>query len=131
MFCSWDIWIFVFLWNPQISKSVTSSQAVLHHMLISLQCYVLTKWNLIKYYCPVWWTFLICFPCWSGKLVPGPFMILLKWQYSKTWPFLVIDIYHFQMSLIHLFKKNETLESWHDWLLSNWSRLLNWKEPGT
>ena len=29
------------------------------------------------------------------------------------------------------FQKNETLESWHNWLLSNWSRLLNWKGPGT
>ena len=29
------------------------------------------------------------------------------------------------------FQKNETLESWHNWLLSNWDRLLNWKRPGT
>ena len=35
------------------------------------------------------------------------------------------------MSLIHLFKKNETLETWHNWLLSNWNRLLNWKPPET
>ena len=28
------------------------------------------------------------------------------------------------------FQKNETLESWHIWLLSNWDRLLNWKGPG-
>ena len=37
----------------------------------------------------------------------------------------------FSLSFIHLFKKNETLESWHNWLLSNWNRFLNWKEPGT
>ena len=29
------------------------------------------------------------------------------------------------------FPKNESLEPWHNWLLSNWSRLLNWKGPGT
>ena len=29
------------------------------------------------------------------------------------------------------FQKNETLESLHNWLWSNWGRLLNWKEPGT
>ena len=29
------------------------------------------------------------------------------------------------------FQKTETLESWHNWLLSNWSRLLNWKRPET
>ena len=40
-----------------------------------------------------------------GKLVPSLYMILLKWQYSVIWPFLIADIYHFEMSLIHLFKK--------------------------
>ena len=34
-----------------------------------------------------------------------PFMILIKWQYSKIWQFLIVEIYHFQMFLIHLFKK--------------------------
>ena len=28
-------------------------------------------------------------------------------------------------------KKKETLESWHNWLLRNWCRLLNRKGPGT
>ena len=28
------------------------------------------------------------------------------------------------------YKKKETLESSLNWLLSNWSRLLNWKTPG-
>ena len=28
-------------------------------------------------------------------------------------------------------QKNETLESRHNWLLSNWGSLLNWKGPGT
>ena len=35
------------------------------------------------------------------------------------------------MSLTHLFEKNKILESWHNWLLSNSSWLLNWKGPGT
>ena len=34
------------------------------------------------------------------KLVSGPFMILLKWQYSKTCPFLMIYIYHFNRPLL-------------------------------
>ena len=29
------------------------------------------------------------------------------------------------------FQKNETLETWHNWLLNNWSRFLNLKGPGT
>ena len=34
------------------------------------------------------------------------------------------------IALYSLFQKNETLESWHIWLLGNWGRLLNWKGPG-
>ena len=34
------------------------------------------------------------------------------------------------IALYSPFQKSETLESWHDWLLSNLRRLLNWKEPG-
>ena len=69
--------------------------------------------------------------CWSWKLVPGSFMILLKWQYSKIWPFLMVDIYHFLIVLYSIpFQKNETLESWHICLSSNWGRLLNWKGTG-
>ena len=37
-------------------------------------------------------------------------------------PFLIV--------LYSPLQKNETLESWHIWLLSNWGRLLNWKGPG-
>ena len=37
-------------------------------------------------------------------------------------PVLIVGESHFQ--------KNVTLESWNSWLLSNLTRLLNWKEPG-
>ena len=50
------------------------------------------------------------------RIVPGSFTILLKWQYSKIWPFLIV--------LYSPFQKNETLESLHIRLLSNWGRLL-------
>ena len=53
------------------------------------------------------------------------------WLYSEIWSFVIVHIYHFYMSLIHLFKKNETLENWHNLFLINWSRLLNWKGSGT
>ena len=87
---------------------------------------------MIKYWCAVWQTFLTCF--WLNaedrKLVLGPFMILSKWHYSEIWlflnswhlPFLNVPYSHLQ--------KKKTLESWHNWLLSNWFRLLNWKRPG-
>ena len=37
---------------------------------------------------------------------------------------LMVDIYHL-IVLYSPFQKNNTLESWHIWLLSNWGRLLN------
>ena len=37
-------------------------------------------------------------------LVPDPFIILMKWQYNKICQFLVVDIYHFWLSVIHSFK---------------------------
>ena len=46
------------------------------------------------------------------NIVPGPFMILFKGQYSNNWLFLIVDL-------------NEILEYSDNWLLSNWSRLLN------
>ena len=33
-------------------------------------------------------------------------MIILKRQYSKILPFLLVDIYHFKLTFIHLLKKN-------------------------
>ena len=70
-------------------------------------------------------TFLTCFWLIAGywELVTSQFMILLKWQYCKIWPFLNV--------LYSSFQKNETLKFWHSWLLSNRSRLLNWIGPET
>ena len=100
-------------------------------VLISFESQVLSKWNLVEHWCAVWQIFLTSFWLNAGdwKLVPSPFMILIKWQYSKIWSFLMVNIYQFKMSLIHLFKKYETLESWHNCFFNNWSRLLNWKGP--
>ena len=44
---------------------------------------------------------------------------------SGHWPLPFLTVRHSP------FHKNETLESWHNWLMSNWSRLLNWKGPRT
>ena len=44
-------------------------------------------------------------------------MILLKWQYSKILPFLIVDIYHFKLSFIHLFKK---MRHWNLGIFGYW-----------
>ena len=43
--------------------------------------------------------------CWRLETSSRSFIILLKRQNSEIWPFLIADIYHFQMSFINLFKK--------------------------
>ena len=65
-------------------------------------------------------TFLTCFWLNTGdwKLVPCPFVIYLN--------NIIMRSGHFSP-----FQKNEMPESWHNWLLSNWSRLLYRKGPGT
>ena len=55
----------------------------------------------------------------SKMTIEEDLAILNNWHL----PFLIVP-YSF-------FKKNETLESWHNWLLSNLSRLLNSKGHGT
>ena len=99
IFRSRDIKIFVFLWNLQISKFV-----LLHNASYTYAyCFWILSPIKIKFgqilvcYMTVWQTFLTYFWLNAGdwKLVPGSFMILLKWQYSKIWSFLMVDIYHF------------------------------------
>ena len=96
-------------------------------MEVHLCCLLLNpKYYQNEFWCAVWQTSLKCFWLNAGdwELVPSPFMILLKWQCSKIWPFLII--WHLPILTVPYspFQKNETLES-----LSNWSRLLNWKGP--
>ena len=87
---------------------------------------------MVKYWCVVWQTFLTCF--WLNaedwKLVLGPFMNLLKWHYSVIWLFL--NSWHLPFLDVPYspLQKNKTLESSHNWFLSNSCRLLNWKRPG-
>ena len=50
--------------------------------------------NTINEFCNISNIFLA--QCWDFKLVPSPVMILLKWQYSKIWPFLIIPYSPFQ-----------------------------------
>ena len=47
----------------------------------------------------------------GGKINPpppprlSPAVLGLKWQYSETWLFSIVDIYHFWLFLMHLLKK--------------------------
>ena len=69
--------------------------------------------------------------CWRLKTSSRPFYDFFKMIIQpdmaifNSWhvPFINVPYSPFQ--------KNETLESWHNWLFSNWSRLLNLKGPRT
>ena len=66
--------------------------------------------------------------CWWLETSFRPFYDFIPIQQDLTifssWylPFLILPYLPFQ--------KNETLETWHNRLLSNWSRLFNWKGAG-
>ena len=126
MFCSRDILIFEFLWNPQISKSVTSllhNGSYIYTYFFWFLSTIKMKFGQILVCCMTNISNSFWFNARDWKLVLGLFIILLQWRNNKIWPYWIVGIYHFCMSLIHLFKKK--MKSWHNWLLRNWSRLLN------
>ena len=83
--------------------------------------------NLMKLVCKTllkFFTFLIkWFTNQKKKSFGRPFS-LLRWQ-------TFANRFCFTNSNPVKFSRNETLEFWHSWLLSNLRRLLNWKGPGT
>ena len=94
-------------------------------MLSSFESWVLSKWNLVKYYCAVWKTWLICF--WFNarvwKLVPFPFMISLKWQCSKIWPFLMLAFTTFNFTLFTFSMKRWNLDIIGYWVIGAGSKI--------
>ena len=94
-----------------------------------------------KYYQnEIWWNTSMLFnrhcQCVFGSMPetgtsPRPFYDFIKMTILRdlaifnTWHLLFLNVSY------SLFQKNETLESWYNLLLSYWSRLLNWKGPGT
>ena len=63
-------------------------------IIISFKSQVLLKLNLVKYQRAILKIFLTSFWLNAGdwKLVPGPFMILVKSKYSEIRPFLTVDV---------------------------------------
>ena len=122
----------MFLWNAENPKSKKSSEALPHNGSYTYAdfSWILTtikmKFGQILVCCMTNIQLSFWLDAGDWKLVPGPFMILLKQQDNKILPFFIVDFYHFNCPLF-TFSKNETMESWHNCLLSNWSWLLNKK----
>ena len=65
------------------------------------------------------------------NIISWPFYDFVKMETYQD--LAIINTWYLQFLIVPylLFQKNGTLESWHNWLLSNQSRFLNWKGPGT
>ena len=132
-FQSRDIEIFVFLWNLQISKFVTSSKVLLDNASYTYAYFfwILSptkmKFGQILVCCM---TNIFLAECWRLETSSRLFYDFVKMTIQQD--LVIFYGWHipFLIALYSPFQKNETLESWHIWLLSNWGRLLNWKGPG-
>ena len=131
MFSSWDIEIFVFLWNLQISKFVTPSQVLLHNAsyIYAYFFWILSpikmKSGQILVCCMTKISNMFFGECWRLETSSRLFYDFIKITIQQD--LAILNGWHVPLLIvfIDLFKKNETLWSWHIWLLSNWGRLLN------
>ena len=69
--------------------------------------------------------------CWRLETNSRLFYFYLKMTIKQD--VIIFNCWHLPFFIVpdSPFQKDDTLESWHNLLLSNWSRFLNWKEPGT
>ena len=68
--------------------------------------------------------------CWGLKTSSTLFYDFIEMTIQQN--LAIFNGWHIPFSIVLYlpFQKNETLESCHIWLLSNWHRLLNWKGLG-
>ena len=84
MFHSPDIYIFVFLWNPQISKYVTSSKVLLHNgsytssYFFWILSHIRMKFGQPLMCCMANISNMILAQCWRLEISPGPFYDFIK-----------------------------------------------------
>ena len=124
----------MFLWNSHILKSVTSPEALVHNgsysyvYLFLILSTIKIKFGQILMCCMANISNMFSAQYWRLDTKSRPFYDYIKTEIQRdlvifNWwrlPFLIVPFSSFQ--------KGEALESWRNWLLSIWSRLLNWKE---
>ena len=88
-----------------------------------------------KYYQNEIWRILVCCmtnisklflaQCWRLETSSRPFYDFIKMTIQQD--LAIFNGWHIPLLIVLYspFQKNETLESWHIWLLSNWGRFLN------
>ena len=131
MLRSRDIEMFVFLWNLQISRFVTSSKALLHNASYTFAYFfwilrtIKMKFGQTLACCR---TNIFCMSlaeCWRLEASSRLFYDFVKMKIQQD--LTIFNGWHmpFSVVLYSPYQKNETLESWHIWFLSNWGRLLD------
>ena len=92
-------------------------------MLISFESYIEMKFGQILVCCITNISNMFLAQCWRLKTSSRPFYDFIKMTIQQ-------DLANFNSCNLPVpsspFQKIKTLESWHNWLLSNWNRLLNW-----
>ena len=131
MFRFRDIEIFVFLWNLQISKFVTSSYVLLHNVSYTYAYFfwilspIKMKFGQILVCCMTNISNIFLTECWRLETSSRIFCDFIKMAIQQDQAIFNGRRIPFLIVLYSPFQKNETLESWHIWLLSNWGRFLN------
>ena len=133
-----DMSRFLFFWNPDLKTYDVIIGVIIAFCVMEVMLMLLL--NPKHYQNEIWPNIgvldekhpnMFSTQCWRLKTSSKPFYDFIEITIqrnvaiSNSWylPFLIAPYLSFQ--------KSETLESWYNWLLSDWTRLLNWKGPGT
>ena len=126
-----------FFGNPQISKSVTSSYALLNNVSHTYACFfwilstIQMKFGQILVCCMANISNTFLAQCWRLEPSSRAFYDFIKMTILRDQAIFNSGHLSFLTVPYSNFQKSETLESWHNWLLSNCRRFLNWKGPRT
>ena len=130
MFRSRDIKIFVFLWNLLISKVLLHNASYTYAYCFWIISPIKIKFGQILLCCMTNIYNIILAECWWLETSSRLFYDFIKMTIAQDLAIFNGSHIPFLIVLYPPFQKNETLESWRIWLLSNWGRLLIWKGPG-
>ena len=105
---SWKLHLYLFLLNPK------SYQMKLDQILVCSMAHISN---------------MFLAQCWRLETSFRLSYDFIKMAIERNLAFF--NSWHFFNCPLFTLKKNETLESWNSWLLSDLSRWLNWNWPGT
>ena len=96
--------------------------------LFWMLCTAKVKFGQIVVYCMRNISNLFLAQCWRQETNSRLFYFFIKMTIKQD--LTIFNSWHLPFFIVPYspFQKDDTLESWHNLLLSNWSRFLNWKD---